>query len=1082
MTTRPFIRPLVLLLLAASTVLHAANSQPISLAGTWRFELDRADVGVNERWFNRALPDQLQLPGSLQERGFGDEISTNTVWTGSLNERSWFTADRYAPYRQPGNVKVPFWLQPEKSYVGVAWYQRDIDIPKSWQGRRLVVQFERAHWGTTLWLDDQKIGSRDALGTPHEYDLGTAITPGRHQLTLRVDNRQLIAVGADAHSITDHTQGNWNGVAGRLELVATDPLWFDQVRVFPNAAKRQIRVEAKLGNATGQPGSGTLKATTRSFNGRKTPSPAPLELPIQWSADGGQVNFTYELGPNAPLWDEFSPILHELTLEIPGVISPHRTTFGLRDVALVNQQIVLNQRPIFLRGTLECCIFPEHGYPPTDVASWKRILRIARNHGLNHLRFHSWCPPEAAFIAADEMGFYLQVESSAWSPHFNQGTPLDQWIYDETERIVAAHGNHPSFLLLVASNEPGGPNYEQFLARFVDFWKQKDPRRLYSAGSGWPSIPANDVDVTPESRAYPVHSATQGRTDLDYRAFLERRTRPVISHEIGQYCVFPNLDEITKYRGLLKARNFEIVRDFMDQAGMLGQAKDFLRASGRLQTLFYKDEIEACLRTPGWAGFQLLDLHDFPGQGTALVGVLDAFWDEKGYVKPAEYRRFCDDTVPLARLPKRIWTSDETFHATLEVAHFGPRDLPQTAFRWQIRDSTGKRVATDRLEPVTLPTGQLTPIGEISLSLARFTQATALRLEVELPGTRFANDWNFWVYPATPTAQTPANVTIAHDLDPNSLAELERGGRVVLLADPRRVAGRTVGRFDPIFWNKLWFPTQPQHTLGLLLDPNHSALAKFPTSFHSDWQWQDLHNQSKPMVLDALPKELRPIVQVIDDWNICRKLGLVFEARVGEGRLLACAIDLDRDLAQRPAARQLRASLLAYAASNRFRPSVALVPAQVQALFRELTPMEKLGARVVRTDSAQGGYAGNLVLDGDPNTMWHTAWGDHAPGFPHELVVALDTSATLAGLTVLPRQDGNRNGWIKGYEIYVSADGTNWDAPTATGEFPATDALHAIHFSGPVTGRFIKLRALSGHAPGPWASLAELGLLLPGTN
>jgi hypothetical protein len=278
---------LALLLFTTATVLHAANDQPISLAGTWRFELDRTDVGVNERWFTRALPDTIQLPGSLQERGYGDDISTNTLWTGSLNERSWFTADRYAPYRQPGNVKVPFWLQPEKSYVGVAWYQRDIDVPKSWLGRRLVVQFERAHWGTTLWLDDQKIGSQDALGTPHTYDLGTTVTPGRHQLTLRVDNRELIAVGADAHSITDHTQGNWNGVAGRLELLATDPLWFADVRVFPSAAKRQVRVEVKLGNATGQPGSALLKATTRSFNGRKTPSPAPLELPIQWSADGG---------------------------------------------------------------------------------------------------------------------------------------------------------------------------------------------------------------------------------------------------------------------------------------------------------------------------------------------------------------------------------------------------------------------------------------------------------------------------------------------------------------------------------------------------------------------------------------------------------------------------------------------------------------------------------------------------------------------------------------------------------------------------------------------------------------------------
>lgn len=1070
-------------LIALLALFNQAQASPVpdtlDLAGDWRFALDRADVGVTESWFSNPLPDLIKLPGSLQERGFGDDISTNTVWTGSLNERSWFTADRYAPYRQPGHVKVPFWLQPEKSYVGVAWYQREVAIPEAWRGQRLIVKFERAHWATTLWLDHAKIGSQDGLGTPHEYDLGTGVAPGRHQLTLRVDNRQHIAVGADAHSISDHTQGNWNGVAGRLELLATPPVWFADVRVFPDAAQRQARVVLKLGNATGRAGRGTLKISARSFNSPNGPAPAPLSLPVSWTAEGGEAEFTYNLGPGAPLWDEFSPALHELTVEIPGVTAPHRVTFGLREVGVTDQQLVLNGRKLFLRGTLECCIFPLTGYPPTDVASWKRILRIARAHGLNHLRFHSWCPPEAAFIAADEMGFYFQVECSAWSGHFNKGERLDHWIYDESERIVAAYGNHPSFLLMAASNEPGGPNYEKFLARWADHWKARDTRHLYTAGSGWPSVPENDFDVTPEARAYPVHSAPNGRNDSDYRAFLARRSRPIVSHEIGQYCVFPNLEEIPKYRGLLKAKNFEIVSDFLTAAGLRGQAKDFLRASGKLQTVFYKDEIEACFRTPGWSGFQLLDLHDFPGQGTALVGVLDAFWNEKGYVSPSEYRRFCDETVLLARLPQRIWTADETLRAAMEIAHYGPRDLPEATLHWRLREAGGKTVAQGKLGPKMLPTGRLTETGEIEVPLDRFSKATALKLEVRLPGTRFANDWNLWVYPAELPTRTPKNVTAVREFDESVLAALERGARVVLLADPRRVASKTVGRFDPIFWNKLWFPSQPQHTLGLLLEPKHPAFAHFPTAFHSDWQWQDLQNRSKPIVLDRLPRDLRPIVQVIDDWNSCRKLGLVLEARVGNGRLLVCALDLENDLVQRPAARQLRDSLFAYAGSNDFKPTATLDPAQVQSLFRDLTPIERIGARVRHTDSQQGGYPGSHVLDDDPNTLWHTAWGDHSPGFPHELVVEFASSTSIVGITALPRQDGNRNGWIKNFEVLVSADGKEWGTALAKGEFPANDSLKTVVFSGPTEGRFLKLRALSGHADGPFASLAELGVLLP---
>ncbi|HNQ90632.1 MAG TPA: discoidin domain-containing protein [Verrucomicrobiota bacterium] len=1076
----PPILLLILLLTSGSTNATTASDQPMSLAGSWRFQLDRQDRGAAERWFDRSLPDTIRLPGSLQERGFGDDIATNTVWTGSLNDRSWFTADRYAPYRQPGAVKVPFWLQPRKSYVGVAWYQRDVTIPDAWRAKRLVVRLERAHWGTTLWWDDRPIGTQDALGTPHDYDLGTGIPPGRHRLTLRVDNRELVAVGSDAHSISDHTQGNWNGVAGHLELVATDPLWFADVRVFPDAATRQARVVIRLGNATSQPGSGTLECTARSLEGH-TPSSAPLRVPIEWQAGGGDAEFTLDLGPKAPLWDEFQPALHELTLSVPGVVSPHRVRFGLRHVALDGKQITVNGRKIFLRGTLECCIFPQHGYPPTDVASWKRLLRVARAHGLNHLRFHSWCPPEAAFVAADEMGFYFQVECSAWSSQFNKGTPLDRWIYEESERIVAAYGNHPSFLILVTSNEPGGPGYERFLGQFVAHWKAKDPRRLYSAGSGWPAIPENDVDVTANSRAYPVHSAPNGRNDGDYRAFLAKSPRPVVSHEIGQYCVFPNLDEIPKYRGLLEARNFEIVRDLMVQAGLAHQAKDFLHASGRLQALFYKDEIEACLRTPGWAGFQLLDLHDFPGQGTALVGVLDAFWDEKGYIQPEAYRRFCDDTVPLVRLEKRLWSANETLRAVVEAAHFGAHDLEQADLRWRLRAAPGKTIAEGRFAPQNLPTGQLTTIGALAVCLHTLAQPAALNLEVRLQGTRFVNDWNLWAYPAAEPPPPPYNVTLTRDPE-HALAALARGERVVLTPDLRLVAGRTVGRFDPIFWNRLWFPSQPQHTLGLLIQPKHPALARFPTASHSDWQWQDLHNHSKPMVLDALPRALEPIVQVIDDWNTCRKLGLIFEARVDQGRLLVCALDLDKDLDQRPAARQLRASLLDYASSRRFRPKSSLEPAALRTLFRALTPLEQLGARVRRADSQQSGFPAAQAIDGDPQTLWHTAWGDHAPAFPHELVIELNTPARLAGITLLPRQDGNRNGWIKRYQVLVSTNTTDSALPVAEGEFPANDALKTVTFATPIAARQLTLRALSGHTDGPWASLAELDLVLPASQ
>jgi hypothetical protein len=327
---------------------------------------------------------------------------------------------------------------------------------------------------------------------------------------------------------------------------------------------------------------------------------------------------------NAVTWDEFQPRLYELTvwadtaLERP---SKRQVLFGLREITTRGREFFLNGHPAFFRGTLECCIFPKTGYPPTDVESWRRIIRICKEHGLNHMRFHSWCPPEAAFLAADELGFYYQVECGVWTQP-GDGKPIDQWIYRESERIVRAYGNHPSFMLLTHGNEPHGPKHQEYLAKWVSFWK-RDGRFLVTSGSAYPQLPENQYHV------YHPCRGPHGWLGKDYRGDVAKLDVPVIVHEMGQWCVYPNFDETPKYTGPLQPRNFDIFRDSLAEHGMPDQARGFVYASGKLQALCYKEEVEAALRTPGIGGVQLLDLHDFPGQGTALVGVLDPFWDSR---------------------------------------------------------------------------------------------------------------------------------------------------------------------------------------------------------------------------------------------------------------------------------------------------------------------------------------------------------------------------------------------------------------------------------------------------------------------
>jgi F5/8 type C domain/Glycosyl hydrolases family 2, sugar binding domain/Glycosyl hydrolases family 2 len=1045
------------------------------LDGRWRFQLDREDQGETQHWFERALDQELALPGSLQEQGFGDPPSDTTEWIARIGANL-LKEPRYAAYREPGHFRTPFWLTPDRHYVGSAWYQRDIDIPAAWKGRRVVLFLERPHWETRVWVDGQAAGTQNGLGVPHEYDLTTLAQPGHHRLTIRVDNRLVIPVGRDAHSVSDQTQGAWNGIVGRVELRTTPVAFIDDVQVRPDVVRRLAHVSVTIKNQSGRAGSGTLRVTAESTNAATTRRVAAKAVPVRWTKDGGTVEFDYALGPNAQLWDEFSPALYRLTLD--GLGQPVTVTFGLREIGTSGTQFTLNGRRIYLRGTLECAVFPLTAYPPTDVASWKRILTIARAHGLNHLRFHSWTPPEAAFVAADELGFFYQVEVSAWAP-FGDGTALDTWVYEETERTLRAYGNHPSFVLLAPANEPGGKDRDRFLGAWVKHWSERDARRRYTAGSGWPIVPENEYHVAIQPRMQGTHELNHApQTTSDYREHVARYTVPIVSHEIGQWTAYPNFEEIPKYTGLLKPGNLEIFQDFLNKSGMGDQAKDFVRASGRFQALLYKAEIEEALRTPGMGGFQLLDLHDFPGQGTAPVGVLDAFWDSKGYVTPEQYHRFCSETVPLARLAKRVFTNDETFSAHIEVAHFGARDLAPTASLWRIT-AQGRLIASGRLDAQAVPTGGLTTLGDVSLPLDKFEGATRLNLEVTLEGTTFVNDWDVWVYPARKEVITPASVRVFEDqgLDSAVEAALAAGERVLLLPGPKRIKGGALGVFRPIFWNRVTFTTQKEHTVGLLIDPAHKALARFPTEFHSNWQWWDLAQRSRPMILDGLPSELHPVVQPIDDWNLCRKLGLLIEAKVGNGRLLLSSIDLSQALEERPVARQLRSSLMLYMDSPAFAPSVALNVEQVRSLLQDLAPMDRLGATVLRTDGEWAENPAPQILDDDPTSFWASsrqsqAFGGTAAPYPHEIVIKFKTPARLSGIEILPRQDEERTR-IKDYRVEASDDDKTW-TEVAAGTFAPGAEWQTVTFTKTLTLRFLRLVALSGQQPNVQATIAEI--------
>ena len=396
-----------------------------------------------------------------------------------------------------------------------------------------------------------------------------------------------------------------------------------------------------------------------------------------------------------------------------------------------------------------------------------------------------------------------------------------------------------------------------------------------------------------------------------------------MSHEIGQWCVYPNFKEIPKYDGVLKPKNFDIFFDRLKENHLDKLADSFLLASGKLQVLCYKADIEAALRTPGFGGFQLLDLHDFPGQGTALVGVLDPFWDDKGYVTANEYNRFCNSTVPLVRLSKMIFNNNDELNVPVEVAHFGEATLKNIIPAWTIIDANRNILFKGKLDQTDIAIGNGIKLGTIRQSLASVKKACKLTLAVTIG--KYKNDWDIFVYPAALPAVSD-EILVTQQLNDEAKQVLAKGGKVLFTIkkgelDSAKGSDIAIG-FSSIFWNTSWTNNQPPHTLGILCNPNHPALKEFPSAYYSNWQWWDAMSHSSPVKLDAVANNLQPIVRVIDDWFTARSLGLIFECKAGNGKLLVSGIDFITDQEQRPAAKQLLYSLKKYMAGNQFNPVV----------------------------------------------------------------------------------------------------------------------------------------------------------------
>ncbi|UAY53802.1 exo-beta-1,4-galactosidase [Arachidicoccus terrestris] len=909
------------------TLISSEAQSVISIAGKWSFAIDPTDQGIIQKWFDNTLKDSVYLPGSMLENNKGDKVSLNTTWTASIYDSSWYFNPRMAKYRNQDIPMFPFWLTPKYHYTGAAWYQKEITIPDSWQNTQVKLFLERCHTETTVWLDNKRLGTRNSLVAPHEYDLSTIATPGRHILTIRIDNRlTTINVGKDSHSVTDQTQGNWNGIIGKMELRSNPMTAIEEVQVYPDIENHSATIHLSLSGNIDNAKSIVLSA--KSYNSPKQDIVKSLTTKLIKIKSKDSILINYDLGKEVLLWSEFHPALYQLTVVLinkDGTRSEKQVSFGMRDFNVKGKQFEINGHKTFLRGTVENCDFPLTGYPPMDKKDWIRIFKICKSYGLNHMRFHSYCPPEAAFEAADLVGIYLQPEGPSWANHgtsLGDGKPVDQYIFDETDRMEKYYGNHPSYCMLAYGNEPRGGHQVEYLTKFIHYWEQKDSRRVYTGASvamSWPIVPANQYMIKSGARGLSWNH--QPESYSDYTDAIKKYNVPYIAHEMGQYCVFPDFREIGRYTGLYEARNFEMFRDILKDQGMGNEAGSFLMASGKLQALCYKNEIEKSFRTPLNGGFQLLALNDYSGQGTALVGVLNVFWKEKGYTDANIFSKFCNSTVPLLKTHSFVYTNDETFWGSAEIFHYTETDIKGADIYWNIADSLGRILQSGDFHKDIIA-GTNTPVGDISFDLSTIHRAQRLVVTLGIKGTSYKNNWNIWVFPKDLPKLDISSIYYTTRLDSKAEQVLNAGGKVFLNVAGEVVKGKEiVQHFLPVFWNTSWFKMRPPHTTGFVLDPKNPAFRDFPTSYHSDLQWWQLVNRAQVMHLEDFPKNFRPLVQPIDTWFLSRRLASLFEAKVGKGKIIVSSLNIKgKEPSNNPAGQQLLYSLEKYMLSPAFNP------------------------------------------------------------------------------------------------------------------------------------------------------------------
>ncbi len=856
----------------------------IDLSGKWLYRLDPNDLGIDEKWFDSEISkDLLNLPGTLCENGVGEPF----VYDHELN---------------PENVRS---LKAKFDYVGACWYQKKISIPKELEGKELVLFLERIIIKSEIWIDDKYVGNTSGLVTAHKYDISSFVKAGtEHTLTILIDNRDTFYLSTYGHSYTNESQTIWNGIVGDISLKVNEKVNISEMLIITETDNKSVLLKGKIKSENCAKVKVDFSINDESF------VVCEDSITIDISESVQSFEHRINIDKEVVAWDEFTPKLYSLASKVfveDKFVSEKVETFGFRKVTTKDRDILLNNNKIYLRGNLECCVHPLTGYPPCDVDYWTKIFETVKEYGMNHIRYHSNCPPEAAFIAADKVGVYLQVEGPVWLDTWFMALGSHQEHYEfmplEAERIMRAYSNHPSFVIFCNGNEFRGDF--SILHNIVESSRKIRPDIIYTLTSNYDREldPEDDIFIAVEAdkkgmRGNRFFEKMATTILTDYSGAVESRNIPLVAHEGGQYAVYPNVLEIPKYNGNLEPINFMAIRDDLEKKNISHMVEKFVKASGDFSARLYKEEIESYMRTIDYAGFQILGIQDFPGQCTATIGLLDSFWDSKGLITPQWFKQFCNDVVLLIRSDKRIYNSKEKFSAEVMVNQFSNKDIVNDRIVYKLLYND-KVIGSGVFENDRLECHRQIIVGmtkEIDLSV--FDRPTQLKFVVELENSQYRNDWDIWVFPEIDEKRADESINKYGIKVYDAWSEevetmLEKGEKVLLIPKREAFVNRPTydGSFYPVFWSPVFF--KKKIPCGFYTNKEHKAFGHFVTGEYSNYQWFNLLKTSYNFDVDNLPKDFTPIVETVPNYYFNHRMTNLIEAKVGKGVLMICSLQLD---------------------------------------------------------------------------------------------------------------------------------------------------------------------------------------------